>query len=140
MSGERTEAPTQRRLEEARRKGQGVGRSQELTQVMTLVAGLLTLSALLPAAGGKISGIIVDEVDALAQGPQTPIALLLGEVSRSISLVVGIVLPLAGAVMLAGIVGSIAGGGLVLSVGRSASTARGSTPSRGSGASWTRPP
>ena len=40
MSGERTEAPTERRREEARRKGQGVGRSHELAQVMTLVAGL----------------------------------------------------------------------------------------------------
>ena len=62
MTAERTEAPTQRRMEEARRKGQGVGRSHELSQVMTLVAGLLALSALLPSVGAKVAGIIVDEV------------------------------------------------------------------------------
>ena len=45
MSGERTEAPTQHRIDEARRKGQGVGRSHELSQVMTLVAGLLFVVA-----------------------------------------------------------------------------------------------
>ena len=117
MSGERTEAPTQRRLEEARRKGQGVGRSHELTQVLTLVAGLLTLSALLPAAGAKISSIIVSEVDAIAQGPATPVATLTRDLGSAMSLAVGIVLPLAAAVVVAGIIGSIAGGGLILSVG-----------------------
>jgi flagellar biosynthesis protein FlhB len=115
VSGERTEAPTQHRIEEARRKGQGVGRSHELAQVMTLVAGLLTLSALLPSVGGKISGLIVDEVDAMAQGPLTPTGTLLGEVGRSLGSVVGMVLPLAGAVALAGVVGSLASGGFILS-------------------------
>jgi flagellar biosynthesis protein FlhB len=117
VSGERTEAPTQRRLDEARRKGQGVGRSHELTQVLTLVAGLLMLSALLPAAGAKISSVIVRELDALAQGPATPSTALTGDLGNAISLAVGIILPLAAAVAVAGIMGSIAGGGLILSAG-----------------------
>jgi flagellar biosynthetic protein FlhB len=117
VSGERTEAPTQRRIEDARRKGQGVGRSHELSQVMTLVAGLLTLSALLPSVGGKLAGLMVDEVDALAQGPSTPAGTLLGELGRSMGMAVGMVLPLAGAVALAGVLGSLAGGGFILSSG-----------------------
>jgi flagellar biosynthetic protein FlhB len=115
MSGERTEAPTQHRIDEARRKGQGVGRSHELAQVLTLVAGLLTLSAILPSVGGKVSGLIVDELDAMAQGPATPTGTLLAELGRSLGTVVGMVLPLAAAVALAGVVGSLAGGGFILS-------------------------
>jgi flagellar biosynthetic protein FlhB len=115
MSGERTEAPTQRRIDEARRKGQGVGRSHELAQVMTLVAGLLALTALLPSVGEKISGLIVDEVDALAQGPATPTGALLAEAGRAVGLTVGMVLPLAAAVAVAGVAGTLAGGGFVMS-------------------------
>jgi flagellar biosynthesis protein FlhB len=117
VSGEKTEAPTQRKIEEARRKGQGVGRSHELSQVLTLVAGLLGLTALLPSVGNKIAGIIVDEVAAIGQGPNTPTTTLIDEMTRAVGLAVGIVLPLAAAVAVAGIVGSLAGGGFVLSAG-----------------------
>ena len=117
MSGEKTEAPTQRKIEEARRKGQGVGRSSELSQVFTLVAGLLALSALLPAVGTKISAMIVADVVAIGQGPATPTSMLVDEVGRSVGVAVGIVLPLAAAVMVAGVAGSLAGGGFILSAG-----------------------
>jgi len=117
VSGEKTEAPTQRKIEEARRKGQGVGRSHELSQVLTLVAGLLALTALLPAVGSKIAGLIVDEVAAIGQGPTTPTTTLLDEMARAVGLAIGIVLPLAAAVAVAGVVGSLAGGGFVLSAG-----------------------
>ncbi len=117
MSGERTEAPTQRRIEEARRKGQGVGRSHELSQVLTLAAGLLTLSALLPSVGRTVAGVVVEEVDRIGQGPATPTGTLIGEVGRSLGLVVGMVLPLAAAVAVAGVAGSLAGGGFILSAG-----------------------
>jgi flagellar biosynthetic protein FlhB len=115
MSGERTEAPTQRRLDEARRKGQGVGRSHELSQVLTLVAGLLALSALLPGIGGRIASMIVDHVDAIAQGPLAAPDSLLPDVGSALGAMVGMVLPLAAAVTLAGVIGSLAGGGFIVS-------------------------
>jgi flagellar biosynthetic protein FlhB len=115
MSAERTEAPTPRRLDEARRKGQGVGRSHELAQVFTLTAGLLALSALLPGVGNHIAGLIVDHVDALAQGPLTPTDGLAADVGGSLAGAIGMILPLAAAVALAGVIGSLAGGGFVLS-------------------------
>lgn len=117
MSGERTEAPTERRLQQARSKGEGLGRSQELAQVMTLVAGLLALSALLPSIGAKIAGLVVDEVDLIAQGPATPVDTLVGEVGRAFGMAIGMVMPLAAAVLVAGIVGQLAGGGFVLAPG-----------------------
>jgi len=117
VSGEKTEAPTQRRIEEARRKGQGVGRSHELAQVLTLVAGLLALSAMLPAVGTKVSAMIVADVDAIGQGAATPSSTLVAELGRSLGSVVGMVLPLAAAVMVAGIAGSLASGGFIVSLG-----------------------
>jgi flagellar biosynthesis protein FlhB len=115
VSGEKTEAPTQRRVEDARRKGQGVGRSTELSQVFTLVAGLLAMSAMLPAVGTKVSAMIVSELDAISQGPATPSSTLLDELGRSVGTAVGLVLPLAAAIMVAGVVGALAGGGFILS-------------------------
>lgn len=115
MSGERTEAPTARRLEEARRKGQGIGRSHELSQVLTLVAGLLVLSSLLPGIGGRVTNLIVGNIDALSQGPSLPIDSLPASVGNALLSTVQMVLPLAAAVALAGVVGSLAAGGFVLS-------------------------
>jgi flagellar biosynthetic protein FlhB len=115
MSGEKTEAPTARRLEEAHRKGQGIGRSHELSQVLTLVAGLLVLSSLLPGIGSRVTGILVGNLDAIAQGPATPVGSLTAGVGNALLETVQMVLPLAASVALAGVVGALAGGGLVLS-------------------------
>ena len=117
MSGERTEAPTQRRLEEARRKGQGVGRSHELSQVMTLVAGLLALNALLPGVVGRIAASLHDQLATAEQGVHAAPASLLGSVGGAIVLSVTLVLPLGIAVMVAGVLGNLAGGGFILSSG-----------------------
>ena len=45
---EKTEAPTPRRRDEARAKGQGVGRSWEFSMGLTLGVGTLALASLLP--------------------------------------------------------------------------------------------
>ena len=94
-----------------------MGRSPELSQVFTLVAGLLALTAMLPAVGTTISAMIVADVSAIGQGPATPISTLVDEVGRSVGVAVGLVLPLAAAVMVAGVAGSLAGGGFILSAG-----------------------
>lgn len=117
MSGERTEAPTQHKIEESRSKGQGVGRSHELAQVMTLVAGLLAMSSLLPDTVGQISDVLRHEVITLGSGPDASGAMLMSAVGDAIMLAVSLVLPLGVAVMVAGTAGSLAGGGFILSVG-----------------------
>src|SRR5271154_5003073 len=63
--GERTEEPSQRRLQEARERGQ-IPRSRELTNFATMIAG----SAMIVATGGSLAarmaqtmrqGLLIDE-------------------------------------------------------------------------------
>lgn len=117
MSGERTEAPTQRRIDESRRKGQGVGRSHELSQVMTLVAGLLTLSSILPGIADRIADIMRDQIEFAGHGAGTAPAVLVGTIGEAFGTTISLVLPLGLAVMVAGVAGSLAGGGLIVSTG-----------------------
>ena len=115
MSGEKTEAPTERRREDARRKGQGVGRSHELAQVMTLVAGLLAMSALLPGVVGQIEEVMRAHVQAVGDGPSLSAVAVAGDIGDAFQLVVRLVLPLGVAVMFAGVFGSLASGGFIIS-------------------------
>ena len=117
MSGERTENPTERRRDEARRRGQGVGRSHELSQVMTLVAGLMALSSMLPTAATKIAETIQHHVLLIGEGTSVGPAALVGDLGDAFQLVVSLVVPLGVAVMVAGVAGSLAGGGFVISLG-----------------------
>jgi flagellar biosynthesis protein FlhB len=116
MSGEKTEAPTERRREEARRKGQGVGRSHELAQVMTLVAGLVTMSAFLPSIAAEIASSVQQHVALVAVGTAIPPESLMSDVGDAIRQSVWMVLPLGLAVMIAGVAGSLAGGGFIVSL------------------------
>ena len=54
--GEKTEAPTPRRRDEARAKGQGVGRSHEFSMGLTLGVGTLALASLLPGVAAALTG------------------------------------------------------------------------------------
>lgn len=58
-SQEKTEQPTQKRREEARRKGQ-VARSTELSTVVILAAGLLSLWGLGAYMGDRLRGLMTD--------------------------------------------------------------------------------
>jgi flagellar biosynthetic protein FlhB len=115
VSGEKTEDPTERRREEARRKGQGVGRSHELAQVMTLVAGLMAMASLLPETTARIEDQLRNHIEAIGDGTAISAASLPGDVGDAFLLIVMLVLPLGVAVMVAGILGSLAGGGFTLS-------------------------
>jgi flagellar biosynthesis protein FlhB len=115
MSGERTEDPTERRRQQAREKGQGVGRSHELAQVITLVAGLLAMSALLPGAARRLEDLMRSHIQAIGDGPAVSGMTVLGDAGSAFSMVVSIVLPLGAAVALAGTLGNLAGGGFILS-------------------------
>ena len=111
---ERTEQPTERRRAEARRKGQGVGRSHELAMGMTLGVSVLGASSLLPGAGRAMAGSLQQAIEGLGQGaPSTGV--LTSALGQGLAEWIDIVLPLGLLVALAGVAANLAGGGLVLS-------------------------
>jgi len=55
--GQKTEEPTQRRLDEARRKGQ-VASSREVNHALVLAAGALLIRALAPALAGSVAAAL----------------------------------------------------------------------------------
>jgi flagellar biosynthesis protein FlhB len=116
VSGEKTEAPTERRRSDARRKGQGVGRSHELAQVMTLVAGLLALSSQVPGVAARLEETMRSHVGAISAGVGLSPVSLLPDLGQGIQLAVILILPIGVAVMIAGVLGSLAGGGFILSL------------------------
>jgi flagellar biosynthesis protein FlhB len=116
MSMERTEQPTNRRLTEARRKGEPVGRSHELAQAATLVTGLAVLSASLPGMGDRLATSFRESISAAAEThPAT--GMLLDRLGAGVSLVPGLLLPLFVSVAIAGIAANLLSGGLVFSFG-----------------------
>ncbi len=76
MGGERTEEPSQRRLQEARERGQ-IPRSRELTNFATMIGG----SAALVAIGGTVAAHLAHKtlmVTSLISAPLLLIALITG--------------------------------------------------------------
>jgi flagellar biosynthetic protein FlhB len=110
---EKTEAPTPRRREEARAKGQGIGRSHEFSMGLTLGVGTLALSSLLPGIGASL--VLRTQTAILTLDPRASNARLLGETGDAILAVLTLILPLAALVMVAGIAGNLVSGGLVFS-------------------------
>jgi flagellar biosynthetic protein FlhB len=116
VSDQRTEQPTARRLDEARRRGQGVGRSPELVAAATLGAGIVGLSVFMPGAAASISNGLRTSLQDLAAGPGATPSLLLERTGSGVGSVLGLVLPLAVTVMVAGIVANLAAGGPIFSL------------------------
>jgi flagellar biosynthetic protein FlhB len=113
MAGEKTEAPTPRRRDEARAKGQGIGRSSELSMGMTLGVGMVALSSLLP---GVASTLITKTQNAIVDmSPHTSTAELEAQTGGVFMTVLTLVLPLACIVMIAGVAANLVSGGLVFS-------------------------
>ena len=110
---EKTEAPTPRRREEARAKGQGIGRSHEFSMGLTLGVGTLALSSLLPGIAASL--VLRTQTAILTLDPRASNARLLGETGDAILAVLTLILPLAALVMVAGIAGNLVSGGLVFS-------------------------
>ena len=110
---ERTEAPTQRKRDEARAKGQGVGRSWELSMGMTLAVGTLALSALLPGAAATLLSKTQSSV--VLMDPRATSAQLLAQTGDAILTSAMLILPLAMLVLIAGVAGNLISGGLVFS-------------------------
>lgn len=117
MSDQRTEQPTQRRLDEARRKGEGVGRSHELTMAVTLGVAVLALPALLPAMAMTMAGRLRSAIVQVGAGP-TSDGHLLGVLGDGLGTALGMVLPLTLLMLVAGVAATLAGGGFTLSMHR----------------------
>src|ERR1035437_4896456 len=110
---EKTEAPTPRKREEARNKGQGVVRSAELSMGLTLGVGLLMLSSLVP---GVASRLVTEMQSAIVNmSPRASNSQLLNETGGVMVQGLTLILPLAYMVMVAGVAGQLVAGGLVLS-------------------------
>lgn len=116
MSDQKTEAPTQRRLDEARRKGESVGRSHELAMALTLGAGTMMLSALLPGAGAALAGTMTAALREVGR-PGLTDALAVSRLGDGIAQALLIVLPLGVMVALAGLGANLASGGFIFSTG-----------------------
>ena len=114
MSDQRTEQPTQRRRDEARRKGQGVGRSHELSMGLTLGVGLLALSSLLPGAAAALSDVLHGAILEIGSGRASGHDLV-ARLSAGLGQSVTMILPLALIVTAVGIGANLAAGGLVFS-------------------------
>jgi flagellar biosynthetic protein FlhB len=114
MTDQRTEAPTPRRRDEARRKGEGVGRSHELVMAITLGTGVLALSSLLPGAGSAIGDTMRKAIAETGQPGLVP-ALMVVRLGGGIGQAIGLILPLGMLVMVAGLTGNLISGGLVFS-------------------------
>ena len=110
---EKTEAPTPRRRDEARAKGQGIGRSHEFSMGLTLGVGTLALSTLLP---GMAAQLVTKLTAAITDVPtEASNAQLIGATGDAILTTLILILPLALIVMIAGIAGNIVSGGLIFS-------------------------
>jgi flagellar biosynthetic protein FlhB len=110
---EKTEAPTPRRAEEARAKGQGIGRSHEFSMGLTLGVGTLALSALLPGmAATMVTRVQTSIIDVPTQASN---AQLIGATGDAIITTLTMILPLAFLVLIAGVAGNLVSGGLVFS-------------------------
>jgi flagellar biosynthetic protein FlhB len=110
---EKTEAPTPRRREEARAKGQGIGRSWEFSMGLTLGVGTLALASLLPAAATTLVARTQEAV--IYMNPHASNSDLIGATGTAITTTLFLVLPLACLVLIAGVAGNLVSGGLVFS-------------------------
>lgn len=115
MSDQRTEAPTPRRLEEARRKGEPVGRSQELAMAATLGTGVLLLGAVLPGATASFGAAVRVALERVAGRPDPSTSL--PALADGVGLGLAVWAPLAGAVLVAGVLANLASGGIIVSTG-----------------------
>lgn len=113
MAGERTEAPSPKRLRDARQKG-NVSKSQEVVSIGVLLVAVLSLRALAPQLFANIRKLLVEDLGRPAQGDLTTASVM--ELGRTTSthILLGL-LPFLVILMVAGVALSVAQTGLVLS-------------------------
>ncbi len=109
MAEERTEAPTPKRREEVRKRGQ-TARSQDLTTAIVLLAGLYTIKILAAGVLDRLSGLLVGNI--LAVGVLDKSAAPSGGTSV-IGTLIAILPPLLGVLAVAAVVASGLQGGFI---------------------------
>jgi flagellar biosynthetic protein FlhB len=113
LAGERTEAPSQRKLKDARRRGQVV-RSQELVSVGVLLGAVIALRAFGPGLWNGMAAILTDGLQARPHGdltPQSSLAIGRDMMGRALLLLA----PFLGVIALAGIILNVGQSGLAVS-------------------------
>lgn len=113
MAGERTEAPTPKRLREARQKG-NVSKSQELVSVGVLLAAVLLLRALGPALWDGLAAVMRDGLGNRETGDLTT-GTAFAMYRESGVRVLMLLAPLLGLLAVAGVAFNVAQTGLLLS-------------------------
>ena len=116
MTDQKTEAPTPRRKDQARKRGEGVGRSHELGMALTLGVGTMMLMSVLPGAAGALGATITQSIND-AGSPGAGSALAMDRLGGGFGQVLALTFPLAFAVLIAGVAGQLASGGIVISIG-----------------------
>lgn len=113
MAEDRTEAPTPKRREEARKRGQ-TARSQDLTTAIVLLAGLYAIKMLAGAVKAQLSGLLVGNILAVGaldrSGPPSTGTNVLGVLGQ-------ILPPLLGVLAVAGVAASALQGGFTFAPG-----------------------
>src|SRR3954463_11476278 len=102
MAGDKTEAPTPKRLEEARKKGQ-VARSADLNGAVVMLVGLLALGSFGPAMVGHIRDTMLGSLGQIADPSVVSDAGLGALLKRTMSDVLLAVAPVARACVAAGV-------------------------------------
>ena len=109
MAGERTEAPTPRRREEARKQGQ-TSRSQDLTAAAVLLAGLYGIKILAGTLKDRLSALLVGNILAVGEVDKTAVP---STGMNVLGILVDILPPLLGVMALAALVTSVIQGGFM---------------------------
>src|SRR3954452_19683042 len=102
MAGDKNEAPTPKRLEEARKEGQ-VAKSADLNGAVVMLAGLFAMSAAGPKIAANLREAMVSSLGQIAD-PEVVSQAGIGELlTRTAGDLAGAMLPVAGACMAAGV-------------------------------------
>jgi flagellar biosynthesis protein FlhB len=109
QGGERTEEPSQRRLQEARERGQ-VPRSRELTTFATMIAGSVALVATGSTFAGRMTQIMRSSMSFDTQGLVNPDSMF-AALDRAALSALAALLPIFGALVVLVVLASIALGG-----------------------------
>lgn len=105
-SEEKTEAPSSKKREEAREKG-NVAKSQEINSVVVLLTGILLLKLMGPWITHELGECIVEFID-LCKDTEMNMDRLLLIIYKSLIVLGKILLPIAGSIMLLGVIANIA--------------------------------
>lgn len=103
MSGEKTEKPTPKRRQEARRDGR-IARSQDVVAWLSLLAGSLAMNHTVASAGGSLRDLLEQIEDAVARPDEAAMLTLLGSGLRGALIALA---PLGGVLLVVGVVGNL---------------------------------